>query len=136
MRTRSAAVSLASAVALFVVANPLAAQRNSATPEGNARVVATFNFRHAPTDLALPSSVTVVDSAGTLVANVMQVGGVAIHPMTVTAMESHLVLQGNTRDGVLTLVLDRQNEGGQTKLATGSWTLGRFEGKLRGIAQR
>jgi hypothetical protein len=55
--------------------------------------------------------------------------------MDVTVIESNLVLQGQTPDGVLTLVLDRQNEGGAIKLASGTWTLGKASGQLRGRVQ-
>lgn len=51
-------------------------------------------------------------------------------PLTVIVMDSSLVLQGETPDGVLTLVLDGQNEGGERRPTTGRWTLGRTEGVL------
>lgn len=55
--------------------------------------------------------------------------------MTVTVIERNLVLQGQTAGGVLTLVLDRQNEGGVTTLTSGTWTLGKAHGQLRGRVQ-
>ena len=56
--------------------------------------------------------------------------------MTVTVIESSLVLQGETPDGLLTLVLDGQNEGGAVKLDSGTWTLGRAQGRFRAITPR
>ncbi len=132
MRSRSAITTLASALTLTIAAaNPLAAQRTSAMPAGAARVVAAYDFRNSPTDLAFPRSVTVSDSAGTLLARVDVAGENRSIPMTVTVIESTLVLQGETKEGVLTLVLDRQNEGGVTKLSSGTWTLGKYQGELR-----
>lgn len=125
---------IAAAATLTIAASPLAAQQTNAIPDGSGRVVATYGFRNAPRNTAFPRSVTVADSAGTILARVELAGATRSVPMTVTVIESNLVLQGDTPDGVLTLVLDRQNEGGDIKLATGSWTLGRAEGKLRGRA--
>lgn len=128
--------SLVSAVAaIALVAAPLAAQQAKAIPQGTTRIVASFDFWNAPLNAAFPRSVTVVDSAGTLVARVELGAEQKSVPMTVTVIERNLVLQGETPDGVLTLVLDRQNEGGETRLASGTWTLGNAQGQLRGRAQ-
>jgi hypothetical protein len=54
--------------------------------------------------------------------------------MLVTVIDNNLVLQGDTPDGLLTLVLDKQNEGGSTRLSSGTWTLGKAEGTLVGRA--
>ena len=56
--------------------------------------------------------------------------------MTVAILESDLVLQGETPDGVLTMVLDRQNEGGSMRVASGRWMLGTAEGTLRGRVKK
>jgi hypothetical protein len=129
MRTAS----LISAAVLALSAAPLAAQSN-AMPKtsGQTRVVASYDFWNAARTASFPRSVTVADSAGTIVARVDLDGTSRAVPMTVTVIERNLVLQGDTPDGVLTLVLDRQNEGGETKLATGTWTLGKATGQLRG----
>ena len=42
------------------------------------------------------------------------------------------MLQGSTADGVLTLVIERQNDGNGTRVASGRWMLGSAEGTLRG----
>ena len=126
---------LAAAAVLAFAAAPLAAQQSNAIPSGTARVVASFDFWNAPRDGAFPRNVTVTDSAGTIVAYVDLAGDSKSVPMTVTVIERNLVLQGQTADGVLTLVLDRQNEGGVTKLTSGTWTLGKAQGTLRGRPQ-
>lgn len=125
---------LTTAAVLAVAAAPLAAQSN-AIPTGAARVVASYDFWNAPRDASFPRSVTVADSAGTIIAHVDLAGEARSIPMTVTVIERNLVLQGQTADGVLTLVLDRQNEGGVAKLTSGTWTLGKAQGQLRGRVQ-
>jgi hypothetical protein len=126
----------AAAAALTLVSAPLAAQSTNAMPKSGPRVVATYEFRVGATESSFPRSVTVADSAGTILARVDMGGPIASSiPMTVTVIESNLVLQGETAQGLLTLVLDRQNEGGETKLASGTWTLGRSSGQLRGKSQ-
>ena len=126
---------LATAAVLAIAAAPLAAQQSNAIPTGAARVVASYDFWNAPRDASFPRSVTVADSAGTIIAHVELAGEARSIPMTVTVIEWNLVLQGQTADGVLTLVLDRQNEGGVTKLTSGTWTLGKAQGQLRGRVQ-
>jgi hypothetical protein len=130
---RPTVLALAAAASLTLAA-PLAAQRTSAIPAGAARVVAAYDFRNAPATAAFPRSVTIADSAGALIARVDFAGTVRSIPMLVTVIERDLVLQGDTPDGVLTLVLDMQNEGGPNRLTTGKWTLGKSEGTLRGRA--
>ncbi len=142
MSSRPLTTALAAAAALTVAASPASAQQSSVAGASatvqhaldtgkTGRVVASYDFQNAPRDLAFPRSVTVADSAGALLASVSVADGVRTIPMTVTIIERSLVLQGLTDDGVLTLVLDRQNEGGQTTLASGSWTLGARQGQLR-----
>ncbi len=123
------------AATLALAAAPAAAQRTNAMPTSGTRMVASYEFRNSPTDASFPRSVTVTDSAGTILARVDMGASASSIPMTVTVIESNLVLQGQTNDGVLTLVLDRQNEGGETKLTSGTWTLGRNSGQLRGKTQ-
>lgn len=124
------------AAALALIAAPLAAQQAKAIPASNTtRVVASYDFWNAPRDGAFPRSVTVTDSAGTIVARVELGKSQTSVPMTVTVIERNLVLQGETSEGLLTLVLDRQNEGGETKLTSGTWTLGKAQGQLRGRVQ-
>jgi hypothetical protein len=134
MLSRFSTASLAAA-ALVLSAAPLAAQRSTnAISGGPARIVATYGFLNSPRNLALPQLVTLADSAGIIKASAAVSGGNTTIPLDVTVIDTHLILQGQTADGVLTLVLDRQNEGGATKLATGTWTLGGKQGLLR--AQR
>ena len=132
---RTTRYNLATAAALALAAAPLAAQPSNAIPAGTARIVASYDFFNAPNSAAFPRSVTVADSAGTIIAHVELAGDSKSIPMTVTVIERNLVLQGETPDGVLTLVLDRQNEGGVTKLTSGTWTLGKAQGQLRGRVQ-
>jgi hypothetical protein len=124
--------------ALALTAAPLAAQQARAIPTNSgARVVATYVFRDSPAELAFPTSVTVADSAGRILATVELAGNTRqTVSMDVTVIESNLILQGMTPEGVLTLVLDRQNEGGTTKLTSGTWTLGKYQGEIRGLGQR
>ena len=130
---RTALLALTAAATLTLTA-PLAAQRTSAMSAGAARIVATYDFRNAPSLASFPRSVTIADSAGAILARVDVAGTVRSIPMLVTVIEHNLVLQGETPDGLLTLVLENQNEGGTTRLRTGTWTLGKAEGKLRGRA--
>jgi hypothetical protein len=124
-------IATVAAAALTLAAAPLAAQRASALPNGPARVVATYDFLNSPRSLALPQTVTVADSAGIIRASAAVSGGNTTIPMNVTVIDTHLILQGQTADGVLTLVLDHQNEGGANKLASGTWTLAGKQGLLR-----
>ena len=133
MRSTTIFASLATA-ALTIAASPLAAQATSALAAGPSRVVAAYDFWNGPS-AAFARSVTVADSAGTIIAKVELANERRSVPMTVTVIENNLVLQGETPDGVLTLVLDRQNEGGKTTLDSGTWTLGRTSGQLRRKAQ-
>ncbi len=133
MRPTTTFASLAAA-ALTIAASPLAAQATSVLPTGPSRVVAAYDFWNGPS-AAFARSVTIADSAGTIIAKVELANERRSVPMTVTVIESNLVLQGDTPDGVLTLVLDRQNEGGKTTLDSGTWTLGRASGQLRRKAQ-
>jgi hypothetical protein len=122
------------AAASLTLAAPLTAQRTSAMPAGATRVVATYDFRTSATNPSFPRSVTIADSAGAILARVDFAGTRRSVPMLVTVINNDLVLQGDTPDGVLTLVLDNQNEGGSTRLTTGTWTLGNAAGSLRGRA--
>jgi hypothetical protein len=123
---------LASVTMLGSVSTSVAAQQREDTPTLTPRVVATYDFGAKRRAIAFPSVVTVADSAGTLVASASIPGSRTEIPMIVTVLDSDLVLQGETVDGVLTMVLDRQNEGGATQVTTGRWTLGAAEGSLRG----
>jgi hypothetical protein len=120
-------LSIIAAATTALLANPAAAQ----TAAPRERVIASYDFSNNSRELSFPRSLTVADSAGKLLARVFMPGGAAAVDMAVTVIESNLVLQGQTRDGLLTLVLDRQNEGGEIRLASGSWTLGKTSGELR-----
>jgi hypothetical protein len=138
MSSRFALSALVSAAALVAGANNLNAQQTAAAANVVPRLVASYAFQNAPRDVSFPRSVTVADSAGTLLASVALTRDNRVVPMTVNVIENNLVLQGATPEGILTLVLDRINEGGATTLTSGSWTLGRSSGALRptGTAQR
>ena len=137
MRPHSSLFVFVTAATLAVATRPIAAQQASAQPVPSAsRIVATYDFGFARRAVAFPSIVTVADSAGTLVAQAAITGQRREVPMTVTILETDLVLQGETPDGVLTMVLDRQNEGGNTRVASGRWMLGTAEGTLRGRVKK
>jgi hypothetical protein len=135
MISRSALSAFVSAAALVAGANTVNAQQLVAVANTQPRVLATYGFQNAPRDVAFPRLVTVADSAGTLLASVELTKDNRTVPMIVNVIENNLVLQGTTPDGVLTLVLDRINEGGNTALTTGTWTLGRNSGALRPAAK-
>ncbi len=116
-------------------AGPMLAQQTPVAVSAE-RVVATYDIRNQSRDVALPRSVTVADSAGTIVAHATINGERRPIPLTVLALESDLVLQGQTTQGVLTLVLDRQNEGGEARLSSGRWMLGSAQGTLRARIKR
>ena len=137
MRPHSALFVFAAAATLAVAARPLAAQQASASiVPSSSRIVATYDFGFTRRAVAFPTFVTVADSAGILVAQAAITGQRREVPMTVTILETDLVLQGETPDGVLTMVLDRQNEGGSMRVASGRWMLGTAEGKLRGRVKK
>lgn len=140
MRTLTALTILTTAAALSVAARPIAAQQLSlaskatiavAAPTGVERVLATYDFGNRPRSIAFPRIVSVVDSAGTLTAKASIAGDAHEIPMTVTIMNSDLVLQGQTADGVLTLVLENQNDAEAKGGTTGKWILGNSRGTLR-----
>ena len=94
-------------------------------------LLATYNIGNRPRSISFPNLVTVADSAGTVVARASIVGEWRDIPLTVTIMGSDLVLQGQTDDGVLTLVLGNQNDAGGKDVNTGRWILGSSRGTLR-----
>ena len=137
MRPHTSLFVFVTAATLAVATRPITAQQANARPvPSSSRIVATYDFGFARRAVAFPSSVTVADSAGTLVAQAAIAGQRREVPMTVTILETDLVLQGETPDGVLTMVLDRQNEGGSTRVASGRWMLGTAEGTLRGCVKK
>jgi hypothetical protein len=137
MRNTSRTTTLAAVAAFALGAAPLAAQTvvltANATPAS--RVVAKYDFMHAPRDAAFPRSVTVIDSAGTIQANLLLADGSRTVPMTVSVVRSDIVLEADTQKGLLTLVLDRQNTGGLTRFDSGRWALGTAYGTLQGRGQ-
>ncbi len=131
MSARILLSALATAAAIVIAAPTAAAQHNPNDAAGASRVIATYEFgakRHA---VAFPMTVIVADSAGSLVASARMAGATQPLPMTVTVIESDLVLEAETKDGVLTLVFDNQAKGGTAKLQDGRWSLGNAEGRLR-----
>ncbi len=123
-------------VASLAAAAPMAAQQMTPVNAVSSRIVATYDFKNSQRDSALPSLVTVTDSAGTIVAKAAFAGERRDIPLTVMILDSDLVLQGQTNSGVLTLVLGRQNEGDSTRVSSGRWILGNVEGTLRGRVKR
>jgi len=139
MRTLTALTVITTAAALTVAARPIAAQQLNlaskttiavAAPADEQRLLATYNFGNRPRDIAFPSQVTVADSAGTIVAKASIAGDPREIPLTVAIMDSDLVLQGQTDDGVLTLVLDKQNDAVAGSSMSGRWILGSARGTL------
>ena len=134
----SVRIVFAALAAAALSAAPAAAQRPAAgdvvradAPAAAAsRVVASYrlNARGA----GLPAQVTVADSLGRLVASFRAAGSRREQPMTVTVMGTDLVLQGQTTEGVVTLVLGRQNDADSAARVTGSWSVAERRGALRG----
>jgi hypothetical protein len=131
MTSRMLLTALATVSAIALAAPSAAAQQDRPVSARVPRVVATYAFGVRGHAIALPTTVVVADSAGTLVANARIAGEREPLPMMVTVIESDLVLQTETRDGILTLVLDRQAQGNAPKVAAGRWSLGKAEGELR-----
>lgn len=123
-----------SAVMLGATATSAAGQQGGSAAPHHTRVLATYRFdmaRRGP----FPSIVTIADSAGTLVASARIPGERSARELMVTILDSDVILQGETPNGVLTLILNKQNEGGTTSFTTGRWSLGDEVGKLKGRAR-
>lgn len=126
---------LAAVAAIGLSATTAAAQQSRVLSNRSQRVVATYEFKGTRQAINFPTKITVTDSAGTLVASTVLQGEKTQRPLTVAVIESDLVLQGETPDGVLTIVLDKQADGPRPSVADGRWSLGRSEGKLRVAAR-
>lgn len=92
------------------------------------RTVAIYSFG-ASRSAGVPSQVTVLDSAGTYMANFRLPGSSASHEMAVDAHGGDLYLQGITPSGVLTLVL-YPTESDDAGAVIGRWQVGSGEGEL------
>jgi hypothetical protein len=137
-------LSTLSAVALgAVVASPVAAQQAVATTAARpvvrsapaSRPLAIYRLTGAR-DGALPATVTVADSAGTLVASYRLPGARDEQPMAVFVLDTDLVLQGETSTGILTLQLVGLNDAEPAGAITGRWWLAGQSGALRVRAAR
>jgi hypothetical protein len=126
---------LGAVAAIALTAAGALAQQHLAVTNRAPRVVATYDFGARRFGMALPMSVVIADSAGTLVASARLEGEPASRPLSVTVIESDLVLQGETPDGLLTLVLEQQAAGTNPAGADGRWSLGKAEGRLRTVAR-
>lgn len=133
--TTTALIVAVAAAALSFAPRDLSAQQLSLAGRSAARAVATYDFTAGPREQSFLRTVTIADSAGTLVATAEFAPYGTSTPMTVTTIESDLVLQAETAEGTLTLVLGRQADG-DGSLVSGKWFLGRREGQLRGRLQR
>lgn len=134
MFTRPIIATAIAAAAIAAFATPAAAQQGRTTATTAPRVVAHYSFGASHRSPAFPSTITVTDSAGTLVASARMSGVLAPIPMLVHVIENDLVLEGTTPEGILTVVLDKQAAGGTAKVAAGRWSLGKSEGRLRARA--
>jgi len=126
---------LGAVAAIALTAVGAAAQQHLIVTNRAQRVVATYDFGARRFGMPLPTAVTIADSAGTLVASARLEGEPSPRPMSVAVIESHLVLQGEPPDGLLTLVLDQQAAGTTPATTDGRWSLGKAEGKLRIVAR-
>jgi hypothetical protein len=140
---------LAIAALCATAGRPAAAQRaaapdyvrpvvqNAAAPTEPAalRTVAIYRFSGAR-NLDMPTQVTVADSAGELVATFRLSGNRSAGPMVVAMRDTALVLRGETRKGLLTLVLYNPEEAQVAGQIVGRWSLGEYQGELRGSAAR
>ena len=139
MRTK---LSFLSAIALSaVLASPAAAQavaNNYVRPVVEKtdapviRTIAIYKFT-ASRILRLPTTITVADSAGQLIANFRLANASEAGAMSVDVMGNDIILQGETPRGLLTLVLYRANAADVPSSFIGYWSLGNDEhGELRG----
>jgi hypothetical protein len=149
MRTKTSYLSSLTALALCAaLASPVAAQNVAsdyirpavekiATVEAPVvRTIAVYRFT-ASRILRLPTTITVADSAGQLVANFKLASVANPGAMSVEVMGNDLILQGETPSGLLTLVLYRQNAADVPSTFVGWWSLGNEEhGDLRGRTAR
>lgn len=144
MRIKTSFLSPLTAVALCAaLVNTAAAQsvasnyvRPAVEKTGNEapaiRTVAVYRFT-ASRILRMPTTITVSDSAGQLVANFKLPNVSQPGAMSVEVMGNDIILQGETPRGLLTLVLYRQNSGDVPSSFVGYWSLGNEEhGELRG----
>jgi hypothetical protein len=140
MTARRLLSALAAVVALAATSRPAAAQHAvassavSATPiaaRPAARTLATYVVSGTRGDVGLPARVTVADSSGELVARVQIIGERAPRTMAVTVIEHDLVLQAETPRGLLTFVLENENDRPSARLR-GHWALGADRGPVRG----
>ena len=143
----------------FVIALSLAAASLASAPAANAqravaartvapevapaaavRPVATYRLLASANDRTLPEHITVSDSAGALVASYRLANDNTTYPMLVVALGTDLVLQGETRAGVLTLeIFDGNTSPDATPkdaTTTGRWHLAGRQGELRTRATR
>jgi hypothetical protein len=129
-RTLIRAVAAACSVASFAaLAAPAAAQ---STPSA-ARTVATYHVSTRNHDRTMPSTVVLADSAGQLVADYYLAADSTAHRMGVIMYGEDLVLVGETKRGVLEMVLQNQLDRVKRGEFAGRWSRGEQEsGLLRG----
>ena len=136
MRTSIARFALAAA--FVAAAAPAAAQsavRENVRPAAAiARELAKYNFT-VSRDAGLPAEVTVSDVGGSLAASYRLPGQRAAEPMLIQVLDTDIVLQAETDQGVLTLQLFKQNDP-EAKDVFGTWSLGSRSGELRGKAAK
>ena len=142
MRFRSSltAAALSAAIALPAAAQNVAPDyvRSVVAVAADApviRTVAIYRFT-ASRLLRLPVTITVADSSGQLIANYRLPNAPHAEPMQVDVMGNDIILQGETKSGLLTLVLSRQNDGDSPSTFIGWWSVGEEHGDLRGRTQR
>src|SRR5215217_4880102 len=126
------------AAALVLVTARAASAQQAAAPSlvrpvsataAETRTVAVYRFTRSRV-AGLPSEVTVADSAGQLVARYRLAAGGAEQPMLLTFIGDKLVLQSETPQGVLTLLLQEPVDG--SRVVTGFWQIEGQRGELRG----
>jgi hypothetical protein len=146
LRIKTSFLSPLAAVALYATAALPAAAQNVATDYVRPAVatasdapvirpVAVYRF-NASRLLRLPVMITVSDSSGQLIASYRLPNVTRPEPMVVDVMGNDIVLQGETRSGLLTLVLSRQNDGDSPSTFIGWWSLDDESGDLRGRTAR
>lgn len=99
------------------------------------RVVGEYAIRNPRR--GFPQAFTVADSAGRLVAHYRTAQGQPAQPMRIAVVGTDLVLQAETAEGPIEVVLEKQNEPAQAGRATlsGRWRFRGFEGPLHGRVQ-
>lgn len=140
MRRMRSYLSPLAAAAFALAAHPAAAQQftvasarpstlASATDERLVRTIAIYSFEGAR-DPSMPSAVTIVDSAGTIIGTYRVRGNSDERVMNAEVEGMDLRLEAATPSGELTIVIYEIGERPRSTTVVGRWMLGNKQGEL------